>query len=183
MDDKAVWILFTNEQTSLDDCMALRSLKSKIKPGDTVYVYSMSAGKILYRTTVTELGQGARYNLLELHIDERYLGKGLRTFGDFPSVPMDKTLMDITENSPLLKHIQSEFDEGQERFQARNKARESKPKKTSDFYGSHYAPLLIIIAIIGIPILVFSFTDVLFGIVLFIGLGALIIQELTRGKL
>ena len=179
----AVWILFSEVKTSLDSSVALRRLKSKIKSGDTVYVYGMAAGKILYRTTVTEIGEGPRYSLLQLHIDERYLGKGLRSFDNLPSEPMDKSLMEITENSPLLKHIQSEFEEGQVRFQVRKEARESRSKKTPE-KDSDWSTILLIIGIIGIPILLFMLLDGLFwGIIVFIGLIAILFQELTRGKL
>lgn len=185
MDSKAIWILYTKERTSLNDCIALRSLKSEIKPEDTVYVYSITAGKILYRTSVTELGEGSKYNLLHLHIDERYLGKRMEPFDQLlpESEPEDKNIIEITENSPLLMHFRSEFEEGQARFVARKNARERNFKESSsDNIDSDTIHTIIMIIVIAIGILLF-FYNILFAIFLFIGLTAMVFDALRGRKL
>lgn len=180
MDSKAIWILYTKERTSLNDCIALRSLKSEIKPEDTVYVYSITAGKILYRTIVTELGEGSKYNLLHLHIDERYLGKRMEPFDQLlpESEPEDKNIIEITENSPLLMHFRSEFEEGQARFVARKNAKE-KSLSTNNIDSDSILSIIMIIMVLVIGILLLS--GGLFVIMLFIGLTAMVFDAL-RGR-
>ena len=182
MDSKAIWILYTKERTSLNDCIVLRSLKSEIKPEDTVYVYSITAGKILYRTSVTELGEGSKYNLLHLHIDERYLGKRMKPFDQFLSMSEseDKNLIEITENSPLLIHLRSEFEEGQARFVARKNAKE-KSLSTNNIDSDSILSIIMIIMVLVIGI--FLLSGGLFIIMLFVGLTIMVFKELTRGKL
>jgi hypothetical protein len=82
----------------------------------------------------------------------------------------------------LLKHIQSEFEEGQARFQVRKEARESRSKKTPE-KDSDWSIILLIIGIIGTPIMIFMLDRLFFGIIMFIGLSAILFKELTRGKL
>lgn len=182
MDSKAIWILYTKERTSLNDCIALRSLKSEIKPEDTVYVYSITAGKILYRTSVTELGEGSKYNLLHLHIDERYLGKRMEPFDQLlpESEPEDKNIIEITENSPLLMHFRSEFEEGQARFVARKNAKE-KSLSTNNIDSDSILSIIMIIMVLVIGI--FLLSGGLFVIMFFIGLTAMVFDALRGRKL